>query len=72
MYGANATKENDFGYTWLPKLDDTQNASWLMLFDQMAKGKFKGFFAWGQTRLAPAPMPARCVKPWRTWIGWST
>ena len=48
MYGANATPENDFGYTWLPKLDDTQNASWLMLFDQMAKGKFKGFFAWGQ------------------------
>ena len=48
MYGANATKENDFGYAWLPKLDETQNASWLMLFDQMAKGKFKGFFAWGQ------------------------
>ena len=48
MYGGAATKENDFGYGWLPKLDDTQNASWLMLFDQMAKGKFKGFFAWGQ------------------------
>jgi len=48
MYGASATKENDFGYGWLPKLDDTQNASWLMLFDQMAKGKFKGFFSWGQ------------------------
>ena len=48
MYGANATKENDFGYGWLPKLDETQNASWLMLFDQMAKGKLKGFFAWGQ------------------------
>jgi formate dehydrogenase major subunit len=48
MYGNAATKENDFGYGWLPKLDDTQNASWLMIFDQMAKGKFKGFFAWGQ------------------------
>jgi formate dehydrogenase major subunit len=48
MYGASSTKENDFGYGWLPKLDATQNASWLMLFDQMAKGKFKGFFAWGQ------------------------
>jgi len=48
MYGANATKENDFGYGWMPKLDDGQNASWLMLFDQMSKGKFKGFFAWGQ------------------------
>jgi len=47
MFGDKATKENDFGYSWLPKLDDTQNASWLMLFDEMYKGKFTGFFAWG-------------------------
>jgi formate dehydrogenase major subunit len=48
IYGANATKENDFGYAWLPKLDDGMNASWLMLFDKMFKGQFEGFFAWGQ------------------------
>jgi len=48
MYGANATKENDFGYSWFPKLDDGQNASWLVLFDQMSKGTIKGFFSWGQ------------------------
>jgi formate dehydrogenase major subunit len=48
MYGASATKGNDFGYSWMPKLDNGQNASWLMLFDLMAKGKFKGFFSWGQ------------------------
>jgi formate dehydrogenase major subunit len=47
-YGDNATKANDFGYSWLPKLDDGQNASWIMLFHEMFKGKFKGFFAWGQ------------------------
>jgi formate dehydrogenase major subunit len=47
-YGAAATKDNDFGYSWLPKLDDGQNASWLMIFDEMIKGNFKGFFAWGQ------------------------
>lgn len=47
MYGDKATKDNDFGYSWLPKLEDTQNASWLMLFDEMYKGKFTGFFAWG-------------------------
>ncbi len=35
-------------YKWLPKLDNGQNASWLMLFDEMNKGKFSGFFAWGQ------------------------
>lgn len=47
-YGAAATKDNEFGYQWLPKLDDGQNASWLMIFDEMIKGNFKGFFAWGQ------------------------
>jgi formate dehydrogenase major subunit len=47
-YGANATKDNDFGYAYLPKLDDGQNASWIMLFHEMYQGKFKGFFAWGQ------------------------
>ncbi len=35
-------------YQYLPKVDDTQNASWLMIFDVMAKGGFQGFFAWGQ------------------------
>ncbi len=47
MFGDKASKENDFGYAWLPKLDNTQNASWLVLFDEMYKGKFTGFFAWG-------------------------
>lgn len=48
FYGENGVEKNDFGYNWLPKLDDGQNASWLMLFDKMFKGDFKGFFIWGQ------------------------
>ncbi len=48
IYGDKATKDNDFGYAWLPKLDEGMNGSWLVLFDQMFKGKFEGFFAWGQ------------------------
>lgn len=48
IYGAHATKENDFAYDLLPKLDPGMNASWLMIFDTMIRGKFKGFFAWGQ------------------------
>ncbi len=48
IYGSNATKENGFAYDYLPKLDEGMNASWLNLFDQMYKGKFDGFFAWGQ------------------------
>jgi formate dehydrogenase major subunit len=48
FYGENATKDNDFGYSWLPKLDVGANYSWLTLFDEMYKGKIKGFFSWGQ------------------------
>ncbi|SDN49714.1 formate dehydrogenase major subunit [Desulfonauticus submarinus] len=35
-------------YKWLPKLDDGQNESFLVIFDEMLRGKYKGFFAWGQ------------------------
>ena len=45
MYGKNATLEE--AYAMMPKLDDGMNGSWLVLFDQMYKGKFTGFFAWG-------------------------
>ncbi len=59
IYGDHATKENDFGYAWLPKPDEGMNASWLMIFDQMFKGKFDGFFAWGQN---PACSGANSIK----------
>jgi formate dehydrogenase major subunit len=48
VYGEAATEANDFGYSWMPKLDLGMNASWLMIFDKMLKGDFEGFFAWGQ------------------------
>jgi len=48
FWGDKATKENGFGYAWLPKLDPGQNCSWLNLFDAMYDGKVKGFFSWGQ------------------------
>ena len=44
-YGMNAAPEE--AYAMMPKLDDGANYSWLMIFDQMYKGKFTGFFAWG-------------------------
>jgi len=45
VYGKNATLEE--AYAYMPKLDDGANYSWLMIFDQMYKAKFTGFFAWG-------------------------
>ncbi|MBW1819869.1 MAG: formate dehydrogenase-N subunit alpha, partial [Deltaproteobacteria bacterium] len=52
FFGDAATKANDFGYNWLPKLDDGKAYSWLDLFDVMYKGEFTGFFAWGQNPAA--------------------
>jgi len=48
MFGEAATKENDFGYSWMPKIDDGKTYSWLDIFDEMYKGNIKGFLAWGQ------------------------
>lgn len=48
VYGDKAAADNDFSYVCLPKLDEGMDASWLMLFDLMFKGRFEGFFAWGQ------------------------
>jgi formate dehydrogenase major subunit len=52
FFGEKATKENEFGYSWLPKLDEGKSYSWLDLFDAMYRGEFTGFFAWGQNPAA--------------------
>lgn len=51
-FGDKGTKANDFGYSWLPKLEDGKTYSWLDIFDVMYKGEFTGFFAWGQNPAA--------------------
>lgn len=47
-YGDKAVKENDFAYSWLPKLDDGQDATVMSMFDKMYEGKVKGFMCVGQ------------------------
>ncbi len=47
LFGDKASAENEFGYPWMPKLDEGKPYSWLDLFDEMYKGSIKGFFAWG-------------------------
>jgi formate dehydrogenase-N alpha subunit len=36
IYGNAATKDNDFGYAWLPKVDG--NYSWMYIYDDMYRG----------------------------------
>lgn len=45
MYGEKATKENEFGYNWLPKLDVAYDC--LRMFETMYQGKTNGLICQG-------------------------
>ncbi len=49
-YGDKATKDNEFGYGWLPRLDD--DYSMLPVFNRMAHGHVDLYFLFGQNPAA--------------------
>jgi formate dehydrogenase major subunit len=53
MYGDAATKQNDWAYDFLPKVD--RNYSWTYLWDNMYNGVVKGIFAFGMNGVAIGP-----------------
>ena len=53
MYGDAATKENDWAFHYLPKVD--RNYSWTQIWDNMYNGKVKGMFAFGMNGVAIGP-----------------
>jgi len=55
LWDNKATKDNDFGYHWLPKMDDGKHYSTMHLFDRMYEGKIKGFFAIGADPAVSTP-----------------
>ncbi len=50
-----ATKENEFGYSWLPKMEDGKHYSTMHMFDAMYAGKVKGFFCIGADPAVSTP-----------------
>lgn len=52
-YGNAATKDNEFGYQWLPK--NESDHSQLATFEKMAQGEVRGLFLIGQNPAAGAP-----------------
>ena len=52
MFGNAATKENEFGYQWMPKCEDNRSYSWWKLFYGMWHGDIKGLLAWGMNPAA--------------------
>jgi formate dehydrogenase major subunit len=53
FYGDAATKQNDFAYDYLPKID--RNYSWTQIWDQMYRGNVKGLFAFGMNGVMVGP-----------------
>jgi formate dehydrogenase-N alpha subunit len=54
-YGDAATKDNEFAFNYLPKLDSTKNYSFIALFEAMAAGTIKGLMCWGQNPAVGGP-----------------
>jgi len=55
LWDDKATRNNDFGYDWMPKIDDGKAYSTMHLFDAMYEGKVKGFFAIGADPAVSTP-----------------
>jgi formate dehydrogenase major subunit len=53
FYGDAATKQNDFAYNYLPKID--RNYSWTQIWDHMYRGDLKGMFAFGMNGVMIGP-----------------
>src|SRR5579872_5184567 len=53
MYGNSATKQNDFAFNYLPKID--RNYSWVNIWNDMYEGKVKGLFAFGMNGVMIGP-----------------
>src|SRR5437588_4887922 len=53
MYGDAATKQNDFAFHYLPKID--RNYSWVEIWDNMYRGSIKGMLAFGMNGVMIGP-----------------
>ena len=53
MYGDAATKDNDFAFHYLPKIE--RRHSWTDIWNDMYEGKVKGFYAFGMNGVMIGP-----------------
>ena len=54
-FGENATKENDYGFSYLPKVNPAVNATMMKMFDLMEKGQLKMLFNFGSNSMVSLP-----------------
>jgi formate dehydrogenase major subunit len=60
MYGDAATKQNNFAFDYLPKVD--RNYSWTQIWDQMYRGNVKGLFAFGMNGVMIGPDTSKNIE----------
>lgn len=63
-FGPAATKENNWCFDWLPKLDKVYDV--LQVFELMHQGKLNGYFCQGFNPLASIPNKAKLIKAMST------
>lgn len=54
-FGENATKENDYGYSWLPKNNAGTNYSIYRIFEEAIEDRMKFLYIMGQNPLVTSP-----------------
>src|SRR5204863_9365986 len=69
FYGDAATKENDFGYDWLPKRASADAYSHQHMFVDMSNGIIKGFLALGANPAVGGPN-AKLARDAMTRLDW--
>ena len=65
-YGSAATRANDFGYAFHPRLPQSQegadeNWSWAYMFDHMYRGEMEGFFSFGMNPVSNGPHSRKAI-----------
>src|ERR1044071_9848583 len=69
-YGNASTADNEWAYSWLPKVDSPRNFSWLYIFDDMYRGKRgaapeesgpEGFITFGMNPVGLGPNSKKMV-----------
>jgi formate dehydrogenase major subunit len=60
-YGEKATKANEFGYDWLPKVGEADNHSWGFFFDRMYAGGIDGMISFGMNPVANGPNTGKMI-----------
>jgi formate dehydrogenase-N alpha subunit len=60
FFGGAATPENDFAYSWLPKMD--RDYSWTYIYDDAYRGAVKGLVTFGMNPVGNGPHSKKMVQ----------